>query len=104
MMPRGFKGLTKGKTQTITFPPIGSLEVDSAPVVLKARSDSGLPVEYYVAYGPAAVVDSKLYIREVPRRAVFPLTVKVVATQFGRGMKPLVKTASPVEQTIQIVR
>jgi hypothetical protein len=102
MMPRGFSGLKKGKEQTITFPPLGNLNVDSGPIKLKATSDSGLPVEYYVAYGPATVVDGKLCITEIPVRAIFPIDVKVVAYQFGSGVEPLVKTAAPVEQTIRI--
>jgi len=102
MMPRGFGGLKKGKAQAITFPPIGDLKADSAPVKLKATSDAGLPVEYYVAFGPATIADGKLEISELPVRAKLPITVKVVAYQFGRGVEPLVKTAAPVEQTIRI--
>jgi hypothetical protein len=102
MMPRGFAGLKKGKEQTITFPPLGNLNVDSDPIELGATSDSGLPVEYYVAYGPATIVDGKLCITELPARAEFPIDVKVVAYQFGSGVEPLVKTAAPVEQTIRI--
>lgn len=104
MMPRAFSGLKKGKEQTITFPPLGNLKADSVPVELKATSDSGLPVEYYVAYGPATVVASKLKIVELPARATFPIPLKVVAYQFGSGVEPQVKTATPVEQTIQIDR
>lgn len=102
MMPRGFRGLNSGKAQTITFPPIGNLKADSAPVDLKATSDSGLPVDYYVAYGPAVVANGKLEISELPVRAKFPIEVKVVACQFGSGIEPLVKTAAPVEQAIEI--
>jgi len=102
MMPRGFAGLKKGKEQTITFPPLDNLNVDSGPIKLKATSDSGLPVEYYVAYGPATIVDGKLCITKIPARAKFPIEVKVVAYQFGSGVEPLVKTAAPVEQTIRI--
>jgi len=102
MMPRGFAGLKEGKEQTITFPPLGNLNVDSGPVELKASSDCGLPVEYYVAYGPATIVDGKLKITEIPARATFPINVKIVAYQFGSGVEPLVKTATPVEQTIQV--
>jgi len=104
MMPRGFKGLTKGKDQTITFPPPGDLKADGAPVELKATSDAGLPVEHYVAFGPAIVEDGKLKAAEVPARAAFPVAVKVVAWQFGSGVEPLVKTATPVEQTLHILK
>jgi hypothetical protein len=102
MMPRGFKGLTKGEPQAISFPPIGDLKTNSPPVPLKATSDAGLPVEYYVAYGPATVDRGKLKITDLPARAKFPIEVKVVAYQFGRGIEPLVQTATPVEQTVQV--
>jgi len=104
MMPRGFKGFTQGSPQTITFPPIGKLKPGSGPVELRATSDAGLPVEYYVAYGPATIVGDKLKIAELPARATFPIEVKVVAYQFGRGLEPLAQTAAPVEQTIRIER
>jgi hypothetical protein len=102
MMPRGFSGLKKGQPQTITFPPIGDLKADTGPVALKATSDAGLPVEYYVAHGPATVARGKLTIAELPARAAFPIEVKVVAYQFGRGVEPLVQTATPIEQTFRI--
>ncbi len=104
MMPRNFRGLTKGKDQAITFPPIGDLRTDSPPVELKASSDSGLPVEYYVAWGPARIEDGRLRIAGLPARAAFPVPVKIVACQFGRGVEPFVKTAAPVEQTIRILK
>jgi hypothetical protein len=102
MMPRGFGGLTKGKEQAVTFPPLYDLTVGGGAVELKATSDSGLPVEYYVGYGPAVVEGGGLRIAELPVRAKFPVAVKVVAYQFGSGVEPLVKTAEPVERTIQI--
>jgi len=102
MMPRGFHGLSKGRRQAITFPPIGNIKADCEPVPLKATSDAGLAVEYYVAHGPAVIDGGKLKISQLPRRARFPIAVKVVAWQFGRGVEPLVKTAAPVEQTIRI--
>ena len=102
MLPRGFRGLKSGKAQTITFAPIENLKADSAPVKLSATSDAGLPVEFYVAHGPAFVTNGSLRVAELPARARFPIPVKVVAYQFGRGVEPLVQTATPVEQTIQI--
>jgi hypothetical protein len=102
MMPRGFSGISGGKEQTITFPPVGNLKPGGAPLELKATSDSGLPVEYYVAYGPAVVKDGKLAVAELPARAVFPVEVKIVALQFGSGIAPQVKTAKPAEQVIQV--
>ncbi len=101
MMPKGFAGLKDGKEQTITFPPVGNLKPGGS-VELKGTSDGGLPVEYYVAHGPAVIEGGKLRVAELPARAVFPVEVKVVAYQFGRGVEPRVKTAAPVEQTIRI--
>lgn len=102
MMPRGFTGLTSGKDQIITFPPVGNLKAKAGPLELRATSDAGLPVEYYIAYGPAVVENGKLRIAEVPRRASYPIEVKVVAYQFGRGVETRVKTAAPVEQLLRI--
>ena len=101
MLPRGFKGLTRGKSQTITFPPLGELTM-SRSVELRATSDAELPVEYYVAYGPATIDNNKLSIAELPKRARLPIAVEIVAWQFGRAVEPLVQTAKPVAQTIQI--
>ncbi len=102
MMPKGFATLTTGKEQKITFPPIGDLKVDADPVMLKATSDAGLPVEYYVAAGPAVIENGKLKITEIPSRARFPLELEVVAYQFGRGIDPRVNTATPVSQQVRI--
>jgi hypothetical protein len=102
MMPKGFATLTTGKEQKLSFPPIGDLKAGAAPVPLKATSDAELPVEYYVASGPAMVENGKLRITELPRRAMYPVEVKVVAYQFGRGVVPKVKTARPVEQIVRM--
>lgn len=102
MMPKGFANLTIGKEQKIAFPPIAALRMGDAPVPLRATSDAGLPVEYYVAHGPAVIADGILRIAEVPRRARFPIAIKVVAYQFGRGVEPKVRTAVPVERMVSL--
>jgi hypothetical protein len=102
MLPRGFGALKDGKEQTITFAPLADPKVDAAPVELKAASDAGLPVQFYVASGPAVIDGDKLKLAEIPARAHFPIAVKVVACQFGRGAPPLVKTAKPVEQIVHV--
>lgn len=98
MLPRGFGAFKNGKPQTITFAPLPRLKAGSPPVKLNAASDAGLPVEFHVAYGPAIVKDGNLCVAELPLRAKYPIAVKVVAWQFGRGIVPLVQTAKPVEQ------
>ena len=95
---------TKGKAQAITFPDIPSVTPDAGPFELEARSDSGLEVSYYVAYGPAVVEGNRLRIAEVPRRARFPLKVSVVAVQWGRPLEPLVQSAEPVERIFLVER
>lgn len=102
MMPRGYGGLNTGKDQTLTFPEIGDLKADSGPVELKATSDAGLPVEYYVAYGPAVVEAGTLKLTDVPARATYPIEIKAVAYQIGSGVEPKVKGAKPVEQILKI--
>ena len=52
--------------------------------------------------GPATIVDGKLKLTEIPARARFPISVEVVAYQFGSGVEPLTKTAEPAVQTIHI--
>ncbi len=104
MIGKATEGLDAGKTQTITFPPIGDLKADSRPVQLKAASDAGLPVEYHIGFGPAKIVENRLVITELPSRSRFPVKVRVVAYQFGRGIAPIVRPATPIEQDIMISR
>ena len=73
-----------------------------AAVPLKAVSDSGLPVSYYVRNGPAEVKGDRLVFTPIPPRAKFPVKVTVVAYQWGRSIEPLAQTATPVEQTLMI--
>lgn len=102
MLPRGFKGLDKGKEQTLTFEPIQGLKINGPPVPLKATSDADLPVEFYVACGPARIENGNVVVTELPARSKLPVEVKIVAWQFGRGIAPLVKSAKPVQQSVQI--
>lgn len=104
MTPRSFAGITAGKDQTIDFPSLNNMKVGDAPVALKASSSSGLPVEFYVAHGPAVIVDGKLQLAEIPTRATFPIPIKIVAYQFGRGLEPKVKTATPVVREVIVER
>ncbi|MEI7833813.1 MAG: hypothetical protein WCJ56_11540 [bacterium] len=101
-MIRNAAALTQGKAQTITFPPIENVTVNSGPVELKATSDSGLPVEYYVAYGPAEITGNRLVLKDLPQGAIYPIEVRVVAYQYGRGLEPLVQTAKQVEQVFSV--
>ncbi len=103
MMPRGFGGLNAGKAQTITFPELTDVRAGDAPQPLAATSDAGTPVDYYVAHGPAVIEAGYVRVTDIPRRATYPIAVKVVAYHFGSGVEPLVKTANPVARTFRIL-
>jgi len=99
--------MTEGKEQSITFPALADVNAANAnaaaaPIELNATSDSGLPVEYYVAHGPATIEHGKLILDDLPRRARLPIEVKVVAYQFGRGVEPRVKAAAPVARVLRV--
>ena len=91
-----------GMPQTITFPAIPDQRSGAKSLQLAARSDSGLPVAYYVLEGPAEIEGETLVFSPIPPRAKLPLAVTVVATQFGRGTAPKIQTAKRVERTFLI--
>lgn len=88
-----------GATQQITFPAIGDVPADAKSIELAAVSDSGLPVRYFVREGPAEVEGNRLVFTAIPPRAKRPMSVTVVAWQWGRAVEPKVQTAQMVEQT-----
>lgn len=104
MLSRGFKGFNKGAKQEIAFAPLTDLPADADPVPLRATSSAELTVEFYVAYGPAFIQDGTLRVAGIPPRARFPIELKVVAWQFGRGIDPMVKTAPPVARTLKVLQ
>ncbi len=97
-------GFETGKAQTIAFPPVAAMKADVGPVTLLAKSDADLPVSYHIAFGPAKVVDGRLVLSDLPRRARYPLTIRVVAYQFGRGVEPKVQPATPVVRDVVVNR
>jgi hypothetical protein len=92
----------KGRQQTIKFPAIKDQPAGVKSLPLKASSDSGLPVQFYVSWGPAEVVDNQLVFTGLPDRARYPIAVRVTAYQWGKGTEPLVQTATPVTQTFYL--
>ncbi|HTT55876.1 MAG TPA: hypothetical protein VMF63_02115 [Opitutaceae bacterium] len=96
--------LTAGRPQIVTFPRIDNQPAGRESVPLRATADSGLPVEYYVAVGPAIVEGDHLRLTPIPIRSRFPVKVIVVALQWGRTIEPRFQSAPPVEQTFLIER
>jgi hypothetical protein len=91
-----------GEAQTIRFPRPADRQVGKAEAVpLAATSDSGLKVRYYVREGPAEVEGDTLRLSPIPPRSRFPVTVTVVAWQWGDKR---FNTAEPVERSFLISR
>ena len=73
----------QARTQTITFPGIANINSKTKSIELKATASSGLPVEYFVVYGPAIVNGSTLTITHLPAVTKYPIEVKVAAYSLG---------------------
>jgi hypothetical protein len=96
---------TRGTPQQIDFPavPDQKAAASMAPIKLTATSNAQVPVHYYVREGPAEVDDAgNLTFTPIPPRAKFPISVTVVAWQWGRSISPLLQSAKPIEQTFLI--
>jgi len=76
--------LTEGTPQQIHFAPISDMQPAAAPIHLRAWSTSGLPVRFYVNYGPAQIDGNRLILTQVPKFARCPIEVEVIAYQWGR--------------------
>ncbi len=79
--------------QTIDFPSIGNTTFGNAPIELKGKASSGLPVSYQVISGPAVIAGNKI-------RATGAGTVVVEASQYGNS----VFMPAPVETRTFTVR
>lgn len=90
---------TEGKPQNITFGNVKNVSKKGKSIFLQAKSDSGLPVEFYVKDGPAKLVNGNLSITQIPPRSKLPIKVTVVAWQYGNDE---FKSAEPVEQVFVI--
>lgn len=94
----------KGIAQRIDFPAVPDQKVGVKSVKLNAKANTGMPVEYYVEYGPAYLRDNELIFTEIPAGAKFPVEVSVVAYQYGNSGKPQLQSANPVNRKFRIVK
>ena len=93
--------MTGFKSQTITFPKINSIDVNTRAVTLKATASSGLPVEYFVRSGPAVIVGNQLVITQIPDGIKFPIPIVIGAYQVGTtGASTGIYAAGPVYNTV----
>lgn len=93
---------TQGVEQHISFPEIPDQKAGVECLKLNAVSDAKVPVCYFVREGPAEIDGNTLVFTKIPPRAKFPVTVTVVAWQYGRSVPPKLQTAVPVEQTFRM--
>lgn len=87
---------TAGAPQALHFEAIPSQRVGARSVKLHARSDSGLPVQFFVISGPAEVEGDTLKLQPLPPRSRHPARVLVAAYQWGRATAPQIQSAGPV--------
>lgn len=92
-----------GADQQITFPDIPAQRAGIGPITLRATSSANAAVRYYVREGPAEIEGNTLKLTPIPPRAKYPVTVTVVAWQWGRSIQPKLKSAEPVERTFAIL-
>lgn len=91
---------TGGKEQKITFPKIENVKAGTKTITLKAKSDSGLPVYYYIKEGAAEIVDNQIVFTKMPPRTRLPHKITVVAWQYGIAGK--IQTAEAIEQSFYV--
>lgn len=96
------KPIRNGRPQTIAFEPIPDQPEETGSIALKATSDAGLPVSFFVRAGPAEIHGDRLVITPIPARSKRPVAVTVVAWQWGRTAEPAIQTAALVERTFRI--
>jgi hypothetical protein len=91
-----------GQTQKITFESLPDVPAGTPSLALKAGSDSGLPVRFFVVSGPAMVQGDQVVFTPIPPRSKFPIEVHVAAWQWGRSAEPKIQMAEIVKQTFRI--
>ncbi|MDR3459777.1 MAG: hypothetical protein P4N60_20300 [Verrucomicrobiae bacterium] len=94
----------EGAEQCITFPAVAVQNAGVKTLKLAATSDAGSKVYYYVLDGPAEVDVDVLKFTAIPRRATYPIKVRVVAWQPGSPHEPRLKAAAPVLREFLIER
>jgi hypothetical protein len=94
--------LTTGKPQYLTFAQIPDVKAGITLLQLHAKTDSGLPVGYYIKAGPAYVENGAIIFTPIPAKSKYPVKVTIVGYQWGRTIEPLYQSAESIEQTFNI--
>lgn len=94
----------QGTRQVIDFPAIADVRLGTESLTLKARCNTGMPVEYLVVHGPAYLKDQTLIFTEIPPHAKFPVEVELIAWQYGSKNEPKLQSAQPVTRKFNIIK
>ncbi len=92
--------LTGGRAQHIRFDALPDTRYHQKGIALKAESDAGLPVQFFVMEGPARILDNRVYITPLPPRSRLPVKVTIGAWQYG--IRDSINTAVPVYRSFYI--
>jgi len=89
-----------GKPQTIDFPHIENQKAGAKTLRLHARSDAGLPVQFYAVSGSVILSEDNttLELLPPPPRTKFPMRVVIGAYQWGHVTRDEIQSAGPVFQ------
>jgi len=93
---------TAGKEQHITFLAIPNQKAGAKQIKLRATSDAGVPVGFYIQDGPAEIDGDNINLTAIPPRSHYPVRVTVVAWQYGNSNEPKLRTAAQVERVFWI--
>lgn len=94
----------KGVSQKITFPAINEQKISAKSLKLQATSSLNLPVEYFVDYGPAYLLNGELFFSEIPSCVDLPIEIKVTAYQYGSSAIPQIQSAIPVSKSFKLIK
>jgi hypothetical protein len=72
-------------------------------MALTAKSDSGLPVAFFVVAGPATIENGRIVFTKIPPRTKYPVAVTIGAWQWGSTREPKVRTAEIAFQRFNIL-
>lgn len=95
--------IQNGEAQQIYFDSI-VLQKGVNEVFLKASTNAGLRVSFFVRSGPAVIMGDQLLLTKIPPKAKYPVKLSIAAVQWGSIIHPGVKSAIPVIQDIYIQR
>jgi hypothetical protein len=94
---------SEGKPQIITFEKLPDIKAGTKWLARMARSDSGLPVEFFVLAGPAKIENGRIVFTKIPPRTKYPVEVTIGAWQWGSTREPKVRTAEIAFQRFNIL-